>query len=189
VNKNVVLKTLAGLPDFRKAGGFYIGTCNRDVIAGYALDAPPRGLYVWRFVLPAYDRIELLHMTLGKRLAQFSRNEDDSRLKDLDLLLKNDWQAFSSVRDCKSLLTYMEQEQCVGDYNQWVRYLTHVKIGDLETASRFEDQWRSSQGFPRMQLIAENIKALREVKDQSGWTGVQRLLTEWSEHTVSKFCR
>lgn len=188
MNKKAVAKVLSSLPGFRTVGPYYIGTCNREVIAGYALDAPPGGVYISRFILPAYDRIEFLHMGLGKRIAQFSRNEAASDSADLDLLLKNDWQDFSNACDCRSLIAYLDREQVVGDYCQWTRYLTYASVGDLESAGRLELQWKYSPGAPRLQLIAQNMKEVLEVKNQSGWIGVQELLAKWSEHTVTKFC-
>jgi hypothetical protein len=190
VNKKAVAKVLSSLPGFRKLGSFYIGACNQEVISGYALDSPPGGVYVWRFILPAYDRIDFLHMSLGERIAQFPRNRDASDSTDLDVLLKNDWQDFSNARDCRSLMAYLDRKQVVGDYCQWTRYLTYARVGDLESAGRLELQWQSSPGSsPRLQLVAQSMKVVLEVKGRSGWSGVQELLTEWSKYTVTKFCQ
>lgn len=189
MNKRGAAKVLSSLPEFRTFGPYYIGTCNRDVISGYVLDAPPGGIYIARFILPAYDRIDFLHMGLGKRIAQFPRNEATSASADLGLLLRSDWQLFSSARDCESLVTYLNGERVEGDYCQWAEYLTYVRVGDLESANRVERQWQSSQGFPRVQLVAQNMKVVLEVKERSGWSGVQELLAEWSERTVGKFCQ
>jgi len=189
LNKKAVAKVLSRLPGFRKLGSFYIGTCNQEVISGYALDAPPGGVYVSSFILPAYDKIDFLHMSLGERIAQYPGNGPASDSADLDFLLKNDWQDFSSARDCRSLMAYLDRERVVGDYCQWVKYLTYVRMGDLEFADRLESQWQSSHGPPRLQLVAQNMHAVLEVKRRSGWRGVQELLTKWSEHTVTKFCQ
>lgn len=183
-----VANVLSSLPGFRKLGGFYFGTCNAEVISGYALDAPPRGLYIWRFILPAYDRIDFLHMALGKRIAQFPRTEADLSSTDIRLLLKTDWENFSNARDCQSLLAYLDREQLRGDYSQWAIYLTYIRSGDLEAADRMECQWRSS-GFPKLQVVTQNMKAVLEVKGRSGWNGVEELLSEWSKRTVAKFCQ
>ncbi len=189
MNERAVAKVLSSLPGFRKLGSFYIGTCNQEVISGYALDAPPGGVYISRFILPAYDRIDFLHLSLGERIAQFPRNKAASDSTDLGLLLKKDWQDFSNARDCRSLMAYLDREQIVGDYCQWTRYLTYTRVGDLESASRLELQWQSSSGSPRLQLVAQNMKAVLEVKGRSGWPGVHELLTKWSEHTATKFCQ
>lgn len=188
MNKKAAAKVLSSLPGFRKLGSFYIGTCNREVVSGYVLDAPPGGIYVWRFVVPAYDRIDFLHMGLGKRIAQLPPNGAAPDSTDLGLQLKNDWQSFTNVRDCQSLVAYLDGEQVQGDYCQWTRYLTYVRVGDLESAGRLELQWQSS-GSPRVQLVAQNMRVVLEAKERSGWNGVQELLTEWSERTVTKFCQ
>ncbi len=71
MNKKAAAKVLSSLPGFRKLGSFYIGTCNQEVISGYALDAPPGGVYISRFVLPAYDHIDFLHCKhAGKCVSQ-----------------------------------------------------------------------------------------------------------------------
>jgi len=189
VNKKAVAKVLSSLPGFRKLGSFYIGTCNQEVISGYALDAPPGGVYISRFILPAYDRIDFLHMSLGERIAQFPRNRSVSDSTDLDLLVKTDWQELSNARDCRSLMVYLDREKVAGDYCQWTRYLTYVRVGDIKSAGGLELQWQSSPGPARLPLIAQNIKAVLEVKERSGWNGVQALLTKWSEDTVRKFCQ
>jgi hypothetical protein len=189
VNKKAAAKVLSSLPGFRKLGSFYIGTCNQEVISGYALDAPPGGVYISRFILPAYDRIDFLHMGLGKRIAQFLRHGAASDSTDLDLLLKNDWQDFSSAYDCRSLMAYLDREKVVGDYCQWTRYLTYARVGDLESAGRLELQWQSSPGSSRVRLVAQNMQVVLEAKGRSGWNGVQELLAEWSERTVAKFCQ
>lgn len=189
MNKKVVAQVLSSLPGFRQLGSFYIGMCNQEVISGYALDAPPGGVYISRFILPTYDRIDFLHMSLGGRIAQLSRNRAASDSNNLDLLLKNDWQEFSNVRDCRSLMAYLDREQIVGDYCQWTRYLTYVRVDDIESAHRLELHWQSSPEHPRLQLVTQNMKVVLDVKERSGWTGVQELLTRWSEYTVTKFCR
>lgn len=188
MNKRSVTRVLSTLPGFRKHGAFYIGTCNREVVSGYALDAPPGGMYIWRFVLPAYDKVSFLHMSLGKRIAEFGRNQIGVSAAEVRKLVKTDWQSFANVRDCQTLLAYMERE-CTGDYCQWVTYLTYVRTGHLESASRLESQWQLSQIFPRVQLVAENLKAVQEARLRSGWAGVQDLLIDWSECTAAKFCQ
>lgn len=189
MKKEAAAKVLSRLPGFRKVGSYYIGTCNRDVISGYSLDAPPGGIYISRFILPTYDKIEFLHMGLGRRVALFPRNAAASGSTDLSLLLGRDWQHFSGARDCQSLVTYLDRERVEGDYCQWVKYLSHVRVGDLESANWLEHQWQSSPGFPKVQLVAQNMKTVLEVKRRSGWNGVQELLAEWSEQAVAKFCQ
>ena len=187
MNKKAAAKVLSSFSELRRQGDHYFGICNRELISGYALDAPPGGIYVARFILPAYDSIEFLHMALGKRIAQFPRDETDSGSSDLGALLRNDWQAFSSVRDCGTLVAYLDRERVEGEYCQWTRYLTHVRGGEFESADRMQHEWQSS-GFPRMQLVVQNMRAVLAAKESSGWNGVQDLLTEWSDHNMAKFC-
>lgn len=188
MNKRAAARVISRLPGFRTLAPFYIGNCNREVIAGYALDAPSGGLYISRFVLPAYDRISFLHLSLKKRIVQVARSEDMSGVPDLDLQMKSDWEGFSKIRDSESLVAYLDQEQVEGDYCQWARYLTYVKAGDFESALGLESRL-SSPNLPRVQLVAQNMQAALEAKAQFGWRGLRELLAKWSELSVAKFCK
>lgn len=178
---------------FRKLGSFFLGVCDREVISGYALDAPPGGLYVWRFALPAFDRIEFLHLSLGTRIAEFPSGDEaqgsTDELERLVSLLREDWKDLSSVRHASSLLDYMKQRQRSGEYSQWATYLAHIRNGDLCAAQELESEWRAGDWSPRIRSVAESMQTLSQVKDRSGWRGVDALLTEWSTLTLSKFCR
>jgi hypothetical protein len=189
VRKKAIARVLLSLPGFRVSGPFYIGVCNREVISGYVLDAPPGEISIWRFIVPAYDKLEFLHMSLGSRVVQFALDENAPVTTELGLQLKNDWQSFSSTQDCRTLLTYLDQERVEGDYCRWTRYLTHVKIGDFDSANRLESQLQSSSEPPRVQLVAQNIRPVLEAKQHTGWNGVQRLLSEWSDQTIARFCQ
>jgi hypothetical protein len=186
VKKTAAEKLLAKRPGFRKAGAFYIGTCTPEVISGYALDAPPGSLCVWRFVLPAYDRIQFLHLSLARRVAEYFADQEVTAPPgaSLESVLRDDWAEASRIRDAASLSTYLQQEQYAGAYPRWALYLTHVWNGDIQAAEQLE-----SEGFPTLQLITENAAALIQAKRDLGWPGARELLTRWSAETSSKFCR
>jgi len=188
VSKRAILKIFSSIRAFRSFGPFYIGICNEEVVSGYVLDAPPDGVSIWRFILPAYDRIEFLHMGLGKRIAEFFDADRAPVSSELELMLKNDWETFSKAQDARSLVHYLDSEKVDGDYCEWAKFLTCVRLGELEIASTYETQWRHSPHFPRVQLIEHNLKLVHEAKERTGWNGVQELLSDWSKQTVEKFC-
>lgn len=192
MKKAVAARLLAKLPGFRRLGSFHLGVCNQEVISGYALDAPPGGLYVWRFVLPAFDNIDFLHLSLGTRIAELASGEEAQGLEDererLASLLLKDWKELSAIRDVGSLLAYMNQGQFAGEYSRWAMYLAHIRNGELKIAERLESEWRAEGWVPGVRSVANNMLILSQVKDRSGWRGVSELLTEWSAGTTSKFC-
>ena len=116
MKKAAAERVLAKLPGFRKAGAFYIGICNPDVIAGYALDAPPGSVCVWRFVLPAFDRVEFLHLSLARRVAEYFADQEVAAAPGADLqsVLQDDWAQVSLIRDAASLATYLKKSGTPG---------------------------------------------------------------------------
>src|SRR5215471_3046251 len=98
MNKTDAAKMLANLPGFKKRGQFYIGTCNGSVISGYALDAPVGSVYIWRFVLPSYDDVEFLHLSLGRRIiASTAIGHEDTNPIRVSETLRRDWSALSEI--------------------------------------------------------------------------------------------
>lgn len=124
---------------------------NKDCFSQWLMD---RKRANGRVVRPGYLHSCLSNMlgAFGRTaIAQFPQNEAASDSTDLDVLVKNDWQDFSNARDCRSLMAYLDREQVVGDYCQWIRYLTYARVGDFESAGRLELlQWQSSPESPRL---------------------------------------
>src|SRR5579875_2010067 len=63
------LKRAAKKAGFYPLGDFLIGLRNSEIISGLAIDAARSSTYIWTFVLPAFDDLPFLHMSLGKRVA------------------------------------------------------------------------------------------------------------------------
>lgn len=190
MKKESVARVIAKLPGFRKRGPFFVGTCNDNVIAGYSIDAPPSHTYVWRFVLPSYDRNEFLHMALGKRVVALPRVDDQNGpdAASLSAILVEDWAHLKDVREAGDLLSYIEKEDLEGEYVGWTKYLTYIKQGRFEEAETLGEGLRSDPSFPRVALVANNLKSLSESMSKAGWDGAQHLLAEWGRETTATFC-
>jgi hypothetical protein len=188
MNKNVVSKTLAKMPGFKKSGSFYIGTCNDNVIAGYGLDAPPSAVYIWKFALPSYDDVEFLHFGLGKRILTLPQGNDTAGDIDLSDFLQRDWSAFFKVNDCESLIRYIDVEKLGGTYALWARYLTDIRCKDFDAAERLQGDAGVAKKFSELQAISKQFADLSEVRNRRGWEGCSALLDEWQRKTRAAYC-
>lgn len=63
------MKREAKRSGLRVVGNFLIAFHARDVISGFTLDPAPSSTYIWTFVIPTYDDLPYLHMSLGQRIA------------------------------------------------------------------------------------------------------------------------
>ena len=188
MKKSAVARILANLASFKKNGSYYVGTCNENVITGYGLDAPPSAIYITRFALPCYDDIEFLHFGLGERILTLPMGDDAVSESELAEFLRRDWSLFSAVNDCKSLIEYIDLEGFVGTYALWVRYLTHIRCGEFEAASRFVEGTEVARKFSEAQTIPTLFAQLSEAKSRGGWEACQALLDEWQRKTKATYC-
>ncbi len=187
MKKSAIAKILSGL-GFKKSAGYYLGTCNDDVIAGYALDAPPSAIYIWQLVLPAYDNIEFLHMTLGKRILTLPKDDDSIAPADVEEALRRDWAIFSKVTDCKSLIAYIGAEGKIGTYALWTRYLTHIRCGEFDAAQHLQNDVQVVREFSEAQSISAKFADLSAERSRGGWEACSALLDEWQRKTRATYC-
>jgi hypothetical protein len=187
MKKNAVAKALADMPGFIKRGSFYVGTCNDSVIAGYSLDAPPSAVYVWRFLIPAYDNVEFLHMSLGKRILTLPQSSEEG-IVELSESVQRDWSDFSKVTDCGSLIKYLDVEQLASPYALWVRYLTHIQCKEFDAAERLNADASVAKKLSELQAISKSLAELSEVRSSGGWESCSALLDEWRRKTKAAFC-
>jgi len=187
MNKGAVANVLARVGALKRNGSFYIGTCNDAVIAGYALDAPPSAIYIWKFVLPTYDDIEFLHLSLGRRIMTLTQT-DGTNPEELDGFIRRDWRQFSEVSNVENLVDYIETEGFEGTYADWVRYLTHIKQQEFDLAERLHGNAQATKRFSELQTISKQFHALLRAKELEGWEGCASLLDEWVKKTKATFC-
>jgi hypothetical protein len=191
MKKAAVLKEVSRLPGFRKIGNFYIGTCNDDILSGYCVDAPPTNVYIWKFVLPAYDGVEFLHLSLGKRILDIkpSKNENDNKASiELSQFLLNDWVELSLVKKRKDLNSYIAANNLDSGYALWVQYLTYIRDREFDRAEQLEHILSTDKRFPGSTMVADNFCSLSQVKRDHGWEGCFSLLNTWLHRTKTAYC-
>jgi hypothetical protein len=172
------------VPGFRKIGSYYIGRCNSDIISGYCLEVTINVAYVWRFILPAYDKLESLHLALGDRFSRVQlKSADPEPRQAVTREMLSDWESLSRMMDRRALLADIDERGVSGIYPIWVRFLTQIRDRnyiDAESTLRGLDEARQ---FSKLPVIAENYKRLTEVRRLAGWEGCSEMLTRWSKET------
>jgi hypothetical protein len=153
-----------------------IASYTRDVISGFAIDPAPSSIYVWTFALPAYDGLPFLHMSLGQRVAcpedpkDFFRGTHAAHLAMLE-----------GVKTAADLLMYVEEAGFGGDYCQWVKYLSAIRLGDFQAA---DTALKDLLALPMSSAIRGRLDRVLEAIGSGGESGAQRLLEEWSTRTA-----
>jgi hypothetical protein len=184
MRKKNVAKILHNLPGFSRKGLFFLGTCNDEVIGGYCLDAQPNNIYIWKFVLPSYDNLDFLHLSLGKRILTFPHDEDkageDAHIQDF---LRRDWSELCRVNNSESLIGYMNSEGLDGTYAAWVRFLTHIHLREFSTAEQIYRGVGVAEKFSALRAISQSFKELSEAEKRGGWESCLVLLDVWVSNT------
>jgi hypothetical protein len=195
MKKQIVRRVMDKLPGFRKKDGHHIGQFNSDVISGYAIDAPPSITRIYRFIIPTFDMPNFLHLSLGSEIFHTSNQkniyipeseqEEELTPEELKSLLQHDWEVFSEVKDVESLLSYLNNEDNIGDPAKWAKFLCHVRLSQFDTAEvMLQSIYAHLRRYNATQLSLEMVL---EAKDKAGWVGVQKQLEKWTEESILKY--
>jgi hypothetical protein len=179
MKKSAIAKLLVRSMGFTKVeGSHYFGTCTADVLAGYALDSPPGGTYVTKFALPLYDDISFLHLSLGDRIARSESDDGEDGEKLLAVLLQ-DWKDFSKVRDCESLVSYIDTAGIAGTYAIWTRYLSCIWKKDFNSAEQLMRSGKFLETLWGIPDVFLNFCELDSLRTEVGWEACHVLLRAW----------
>jgi hypothetical protein len=167
------------------SGDFYIFQCSDDVLSGYALDVPPSSFYLSSFVLPAYDKHDFLHLSLGERIISASR--EGATEDDVIAAIENDWRKFSKIRDPSSLLGWMEIEHHREPYERWATLLTLCRLGRLNDAAELINEL-TEDWLPFSNAVEHRYVQIKRLVETQDGRGIGLLLDEWSSLTQSTYC-
>jgi hypothetical protein len=159
---------------FYNAGNFLIGRKTKDIVSGFAIDAAPGAVYVWTFILPRFDEISFLHMSLGERVIDLSAS--DYSVEDG---LKNAWKALADVAGAERLIDYLDGHDIRGEYATWVRFICLIRLGRTEEAERMLEVI----GSICVDSAPRKFKELQDARKYGGWLAAQELLDDWSCRT------
>lgn len=161
------IKSAAKKIGFQTNGSFLVGIRNKDVVSGFSIDAPPSGLYVWTFVLPAFDDIAFMHMSLGERVIDTILSEYP-----IESALKNAWSSISEIRRADQIVDYIESRKISGEYAEWTLFICLVRLGRFGEAENMLDVVEKL----RSAAIPRKLKELHDIRSYGGWPAVQDLL-------------
>jgi hypothetical protein len=168
------VKSTAKKLGFHVVGNFLIGTRSEDVVSGIAIDGAPSSTYIWTFILPAFDDISFMHMSLGVRALNLSDLD-----RSLEISLLDVWNKISHISSASQLVTYLDEGHIGGEYAEWTRLICMVRLGLFDQA----DETLAAVKHFQSVSIPRKLAELEASKSYGGWPAVQELLVEWSLQT------
>lgn len=168
------IKKAAKKLGFYEKGDFLIRYRSRDVVSGLVIDRAPSSIYIWTFLLPAFDDIEFMHMSLGSRVSNISVADDQ-----IDKCLDDAWDGISPIKDAEQLMMYLDAHGGCGEYGEWVRFICRIRLGKFDEAEQMLDAVRGLKSAS----IPQKLSQIEEAHSRGGWRAVQDLMVEWSSRT------
>lgn len=170
------MKRQAKSSGLRVVGNFLIAFHTPDVISGFALDPAPSSTYIWTFVVPTYDDLSFLHMTLGQRIASAEVDKDF-----FCGVHKAHANKLEPVRTAADLLVHVDGLDFTSDYSEWIKYISAIRIGDFAAADATLKRLLNS---PISDLVQHKLDAVLSSLRDGGESGAQHLLESWSRQTA-----
>jgi len=166
------LRTAAKKAGFSGTGSFLVAVHSQDVVSGLALDVAPSSTYISTFVLPTFDALSFMHMSLGRRVAICS-----SDTSCLDKAIEEYKSSLSSVKSSRDLMEYIASQGIVGEYAVWTNYICLIRLKYFAKAREFRVNLFDAVRSPS---IRERMNMLIGVQDSEGDESAYQLLAEWS---------
>jgi len=154
--------------------GVWLGFRNRDIVSGIVINGPPFDTYIETFILPAFDRLESVRLSLGDRIVHCSLDRDTQ--EECEQAFNSYVADISAVRSANDLIEYVDTHQVTGDYPIWVRYICYLRQLDFDTAIQYLDDRRRNQLHDSLMGQLEEISRFATVRDTDG---VARVLESW----------
>ncbi len=173
---------------FRKQGfinlgkGTWLGFRNKDVVSGLSIDGPPWDTYISTFILPAFDRLEFVSLSLGGRVVHCSLDRDTR--EECEQAVNSYIANLSNERSATDLIRYLDVRQVTGHYPIWVRYICYLSLLDFDTAIQYLDDSRRGQLHHSLMERLEEISRFATARDTDG---VVRVLESWSKFSEKIF--
>lgn len=173
LDKRLVKAAAKGM-GFNAKGNFLVGLQNSDIISGFAIDGAPSSTYIWTFILPAFDDIEFMSMSLGERVINLN-----SMMSPINEGLEQAWSSISSITNASQLVSYINSSGIVGEYAEWTRFICFIRLGEF----RIAEEMLSSIGLLKSMSIPIKLREIEFSRSYGGWAAAQDLLGEWSART------
>lgn len=167
------LKRSARREGFHVIGDFLIGSHSNDVVSGLVLDSPPSSIYIWTFLLPTFDCLLFLHMSLGERIA--ACDIDDRCLEKSITMYRG---SISNIKSAEDLMIHLESNN--SPYAVWAKYLCLIRMRDFVRAESYRQVVSESV---RSKAVSDRLKSITDTQRSGGWEAAFSLLADWSQVT------
>ena len=104
--------------------GIWLGFRNEYAVSGLCIDGSSSDTYISTFILPAFDRLDFLSLSLGDRVVHctLARNTRDECEQAVNAYLK-----LFNIRSAADLIRNLYVRQVTGHYPIWVRYICKLE--------------------------------------------------------------
>jgi len=156
--------------------GGWLGFRGRDAVSGLSIEGSPSDTYISSFILPTFDELHFVGLSLGRRLVHCSH--DSSAERECESAVAAYRSELLPIRSAADIVKYLDDSKKDGFYSIWTRYLCFLRNGHLEKAHTYLDEEHQSQ------LHASVLRRLPEIGPsvaKGDAVGVAHVLERWEE--------
>lgn len=118
---------------FKNLGkGAWLGYQGADIASGLRLNGSSIDTYISTFLLPKFDNLDFINLSLGERLVRYTIGEDTliRTQKAINDYKSSVW----PVKTPSAMITFIKESGNPGAYATWAIYLCHLRNGEFENA-------------------------------------------------------
>jgi|SRR3569623_34541 len=145
-----------------------------DIASGFTIEGSLSDIYISTFILPTFDKLDFISWGLGSRLINCLPENDteDECLKAVEQYKRT----LLSVRNADSLISYLDYNRVRGFYAIWARYISYLRILDLEKAT----EYLTSERRKLLHLsVLQKLEKIEKYARRGDEAAVLRILNEW----------
>lgn len=156
--------------------GRWLGLRSSDIVSGLIIEGGASDVYISSFILPVFDKLSFIGWSLGERLV---RGSAEISARDQSLLaIERYKQGVLGLRSAPDLMCYIEENNIVGFYSVWTKYLCYLRVESLQEARKYlEKQDRSALHSS----VLDRLNEIESYVNAGDATGVARILSSWEE--------
>lgn len=123
--------------------GVWLAHRSRDVVSGLVIDGPWSKVIINSFILPPYDRLEFVNLSLGEKITECDLNADSRENSEysIDRFKKN----YADIKSSRDFINYIDDNSISGFYPIWVRYITYCRELEFDAAMAYLDAGKRAQ--------------------------------------------
>jgi hypothetical protein len=154
--------------------GAFLGLRGQDIVSGLLVDKYPSDVYISSFILPVFDKLDFISWGLGRRIIHSSINVN-AEIECSDAV-KSYLSDIFPVKSAEDLVKYLEVSKKDGFYPIWVRYISSLRLGNLEGAKKYLNDEKKSELHPS---VLQRLAQIEPFVISGDRAGVSNVLNEW----------